>query len=81
MARKYLNSIGQVLKGDRGNYIKLQKEVSLPKGAVLSITPVQTYMSNLVTRGVIDEAEAERRLGSLPDFVLSIVDASYEEGK
>ncbi len=80
MAKKYLNNIGKVLKGKEGggNYIKLDKDITLPKGAVLSIISVSENIQNLVNRGVMSQEEGDRQLSETKPYILSIVNASYE---
>lgn len=71
----YINEMGSVLKGDKGNYIKIEKDVTLPKGSKLYITPIEEHIQGLVERGVISQEKANARLENMPDFVLSSITA------
>ena len=74
--KTYINEVASVLSSEKGgNYIKFNKDVTLPAGAKLFITPMDEHIQGLVERGVISEQEAERRLEKLPSYVLSTVTA------
>jgi len=77
--KKYLNYIGQVIKGDKGNYIKIDKDITLPKGARLFMKTIDQDLAGLVSRGVITESQAEEKRNKIPDFVISYVNAVIEE--
>lgn len=76
--KTYINEVAEVLKGDKGNYITIKKDVTLPAGSKLYITPMEEHIQGLVDRGVITQEKAAARLNKLPDFILSTVTAVIE---
>ncbi len=79
--RTYLNGIGEIRKNrdaDKGNYIVITKDVTLPKGAkIFSKTP-QEQLDQLVERGVLTPEKAQERLEKTPDYVVKYLDAVVE---
>lgn len=81
--KQYINEMAEVLRGDRGNYITIKKDVTLPAGSKLYITPMVDHVNGLVERGVITESEGEKRIadfseGGKRDFILSTITAVIE---
>lgn len=76
--KTYINNVAQVLRGEKGNYIKFDKDITLPKGAKLFMKSVDDELAGLVSRGIITEAQAEERRNKIPDFVISYVTAVIE---
>jgi hypothetical protein len=60
--------VGSVLKARKGGfYIKV--EAQIPAGSSLQMKCPREEVNFFLQRGTIDEAEAEKRLAKIPDFV------------
>jgi hypothetical protein len=78
---KFINNIGNVLVGQDGSkYIKIEKDVTLPKGTIIMIKTMIDDAKGMLERGIISEEEFEKKVESFSkggnrDFVLSTLTA------
>jgi hypothetical protein len=84
--KTYINNMGSVLvsKKDGSKYIKIDKDVTLPKGTVITIKTMVDSVKEKLERGIIGEEEAEKQIESFSkggnrEFVLYTITAVISE--
>ena len=77
---KYFNFASQLESKDgKGKYIKVNQDISIPKGSVIFVNTPQENIERLVNAGVISEQEGADRLAKVPSFVLKELTVKFPD--